>query len=152
MQIDQITKDHGSLTQRLKQLNENFSIELLATGASNTEYRRTIAEKLNDTPVVMATSYTSLDNTFFVDLLANAATKSIGETLFAHDSKVKRNQMESIRIQIQEITNHTIQDYLYILGYESNTQIVCRNSVFILNTQSMNIEEYFLPSLNKFAQ
>ena len=119
MQIDQITQDHGSLTQILKGLNKNFSIELLATGETNNEYRRTIAEKLNNTPVVMATSYTTLDNLFFVDLLKNSATNSIGETLFANDSKVKRTQMENTHIQIQQITNPTIQKYLYNSKYKN---------------------------------
>ena len=48
MQIEQIANDHGSLTKALKALNSNYSIEVLATGANKTEYRRTIAENLNN--------------------------------------------------------------------------------------------------------
>ena len=150
MQIEKIAQDHGSLTKKLKTLNENFSIELLQTGNNSTEYRRTIAEKLNNVPVVMASSFTELKNTFFVDLLANSATKSIGETLFAHDSKVKRKQMNNKHITIQEIKNPTIQEYLYKIGYNTQTKIIYRNSIFTFENQNMHIEEYFLPSLNKF--
>ncbi len=152
MQIEQIANDHGSLTKSLKALNSNYSIEVLATGANKTEYRRTIAEKLNNIPVIMASSSANLDNVFFVNLLANSATKSIGEVLFAPDSKIKRKQMENQHITVGEINNDAIKDYLYKLGYTQHQEIIYRDSIFSLDDQNMQIEEYFLPSLNQFTQ
>ncbi|MDQ5922036.1 MAG: hypothetical protein QG673_2095 [Pseudomonadota bacterium] len=149
----QIVHNPDSMTRSLKAINSDFSVQVLQTGESNSQYIRVSVLKLSGTPVLAAVSQTSSNNKIFVSILSSANKHSIGDALFSPNSLIKRSDNMTIKnIHLQDISNPAIFKYLIGLGYTQNQNIIARQSQFYYNKEHMDLIEYILPSINAYLK
>lgn len=149
----QIVHNPDSMTKSLKAINSDFSVQVLQTGESGSQYIRVSVLKLSGTPVLAAVSQTNSNNKIFVAILSGANKHSIGEVLFSPNSSIKRSDNMIIKdIHLHDISNPVIFKYLISLGYAQNQNIIARQSQFYYNKERMDLIEYILPSINTYLK
>lgn len=150
--LEQLVSNQASMTKTLKSLDPDLSVQILKTGVQNDKYVRIIALKLSNTPVIAAISQTSLKNSMFKDIIANADVTPIGVKLFAPNSPIKRHaDMQISEVKLSSIKNRVLRNYVANLGYTDKDVIIKRYSQFYYQKQTLDLIEYILPSINQFT-
>lgn len=140
----------GSMTEQLKRLHYDFSVELLKTEIVDNKILRYTLLKLNNTPVIIAESSCLITDDIFFEIIKNADTTPIGKYLFAPNSEITRTNIEIDQIKISDLNNkQTTQKYI-LNNYASSQQLWQRNSMFFHNMQKMSLVEIILPNICNF--
>ncbi len=151
LKLNAIINNQQSMTNTLKDLDANFSVNIIYNAELNQHYMRIVALELKKTPVLMAVSITNSNNKIFYDILANSQDSSIGYKLFAPDSKIKREHNMNINyVYISQIDSQPLYNYLLQMGYIKNTILIERKSIFYYQQESMALSEFILPGLINF--
>ncbi|MFN8771235.1 MAG: hypothetical protein ACK5Z5_03775 [Neisseriaceae bacterium] len=146
-----IVNNKNSMTASLRKLNYNFSISILYNGLESEQYKRFVTINLESTPVIVAVSSTSPKNKTFYNILSNSKNNSIGIKLFAAHNKIKRDPNIIIyKTKISDVKSYNLHNYLLSLGYKNDQTIIKRTSIFVHETETMQLTEYILPSIVKF--
>src|SRR6185437_4361315 len=145
MNWEDIVYDPGSTTKAFKYLTDNYTLEILFSGFDGELFKRTIVIKLDDIPVMIATSETKVSNDLFLDILQNAQTTPIGVKLFSPKLGIKRGDMIVTQRNIAAIDDILISNYMKALGMDK--EFYFRTSTFTYDTQTMELKEYILPGL-----
>ena len=159
--LDALIHNPKSMTVALKTLNNNLTLSILKNQVvcrhQKYYYQRNVVMKLDNIPIILATSQTALSNKTFVDILQNANSNPIGYQLFARASNIKRNPMMCVTnlYNIEKIDSPIFKNYLSqlkldILNTTTLGYIVRRKSYFNLNRESMQLTEYILPTIKQF--
>jgi chorismate-pyruvate lyase len=151
--LNEVVYNNQSMTTMLRTLSSDFTVTVLKSEVEEPNYVRIVELNLRNTPVIVAISSTNLNNPTFVNLLKNSQDVSIGNKLFANDSQISRlSNMTITNVRLKNIRNPIISNYLISLGYTPTQQFVKRHSYFNYKTETMDLIEYVLPSLNKFVK
>ncbi|HLX52917.1 MAG TPA: hypothetical protein VKR58_03200 [Aquella sp.] len=145
MNWEDIVYDPGSTTKAFKYLTDDYKLEILFSGFDNGLFKRTIVIKLDDTPVMIATSGTKASNDLFLDILQNAHTTPIGVKLFSPQLGIRRGDMIVTQKALRTIDDEVISDYMKTLDIDKD--LYFRTSTFTHDEQSMELKEYILPGL-----
>jgi len=147
--------DTGSLTARLKQHGQQFSVEVLTEGryplsddektklnlADNLGFVREVLLKVDGIPWVFARSVMSLNSLIAPGgELDKLGTRSLGSVLF------NAPDMQRSEIEIAEFAPHS-KVYLYSQQFSSipKASLFGRRSCFLLGGKSLLVAEVFLP-------
>jgi chorismate-pyruvate lyase len=149
MSWDDIVYDPGSTTKVFKFLTDDYKLDILYSGFAGDLFRRTIVIKLDDVPVMIATSETKKSDELFLDILQNTNTTPIGVKLFSPQYSIKRGEMIVTKRIIAAIDDQVILDYIKKL--EVKEELYFRTSMFTYNKQSMELKEYILPGLEQIV-
>lgn len=145
MNWEDIVYDPGSTTKAFKYLTDKYTLDILFSGFDGELFKRTIVIKLDDIPVMIATSETIVSNDLFLDILQNAHTTPIGVKLFSPKLGIKRGDMTVTQRDITTIDDVLISNYIKALGVDKN--LYYRASSFTHDKQTMELKEYILPGL-----
>ncbi len=140
----------GSMTEQLKKLHYDFSVELLKTEISDNKISRYTLLKLNNTPVIIAESSCLITDDIFFEIIKNADTTPIGKYLFAKNSQIIRSNVEITQIKSHGITNAQIIQSFILKNFSPSQLFWLRTSVFRHSQQQMNLNETILPNIYKF--
>jgi len=147
--------DTGSLTARLKQHCQIFTVEILAEGhyqlsddekiklnlTDNLGFVREVLLKLDGVPWVFARSVIPLNTLTApggeLELLGN---RSLGSVLF------NAPDMQRSEIEIAEFCSHSkVYSFSHLFSSVPKTSLFGRRSCFLLGGQSLLVSEVFLP-------
>ncbi|MCC2625440.1 MAG: hypothetical protein K0R14_1313 [Burkholderiales bacterium] len=142
-----IVYDPGSTTKAFKVLTDDYKLDILYSDFEGDLFKRTIVIRLDDVPVMIATSETRKSNSLFLDILQNANTTPIGVKLFSPEFCIKRGEMMVTQRSIAAIDDNIVLDYIKRL--KVNEELYFRISTFSYNKQSMELKEYILPGLEQ---
>lgn len=140
----------GSMTEQLKKLHYDFSVELLKTEIVDNKISRYTLLKLNNIPVIIAESSCLISDTVFYEIIKNADTTPIGKYLFAKNSHIIRSNVETTQIKSSDITNSQIIQSFLLNNFSPLQFFWLRTSVFRHSQQQMNLNETILPNIYKF--
>ncbi len=150
MNIQDFVDNCGSTTKIFSTIPAKCSIGIISSSIINEIIKRSITISLDKTVVMLATSATNIHDKTFYDILQNSDTKPIGLRLFAKDSKIIRDRMDSKETMVHQILDVVLKNKMHALGYFDNSLIFERTSTFLYNTEKMKLVEYILPSITKF--
>jgi chorismate-pyruvate lyase len=142
-----IVYDPGSTTKAFKILTSDYKLDVLFSDFDNNLFKRVIVINLDQVPVMVALSATKITNNLFLDILQNAHTTPIGLRLFAPDSCIRRGSMLVSTLDISEISDQTILNYLHTINHDN--QLYFRSSIFTYGHETMYLGEYILPGLKQ---
>jgi len=145
MNWEDIVYDPGSTTKAFKYLTDNYKLDILYSDFDGELFKRTIVIKLDDIPVMIATSETKASNKLFLDILQNAHTTPIGVKLFSPQLGIRRGDMMVTQRSIAAIKDGVISNYMKTLGVDKD--LYFRTSMFTHDKQAMELKEYILPGL-----
>jgi len=140
-----IVNDPGSTTQAFKFLSSDYRLEVLFSDFEQEVFKRIIVIKLDNIPVMVASSETHISNAIFLDILQNSQTTPIGVRLFDPKSGIKRGSMFVKQIDLAEVEDPIVVKYISTLI--NNEELYFRTSTFRADKQTMNLKEYVLPGL-----
>lgn len=146
-----VINDPGSTTKAFKILSTDYELEVLSSKEDGGLFKRVVVIKLDQVPVMVALSQTSIDSLVFLDILKNAATTPIGVKLFAPNSQIVRGKMAVKNITLNQIQDKVIRDYLEPI-VTNESELYHRQSVFSYKTQTMKLIEYVLPGLKQIVE
>lgn len=145
--------NQSSMTKQLESLDSNFRVFLLYSGIEGNNYKRISSLNLSNKPVIVGVSQTSTGSPYFFSLLKKAETAPLGKSLFAKDSGVTRDpNMKVDQVYLNYISDDTVKNYIAGLGYTNNDVIYKRMSIFHKDKQSMQVDEYILPSIHNWIK
>lgn len=147
--------DTGSLTARLKQYCQEFTVEILSEGSSQLSddektklnltdslgFVREVLLKLDGTPWVFARSVMPLNTlTAPGGELEHLGNRSLGSVLF------NAPDMQRSEIEIAEFDAHSkVYSLSYLFSSAPKASLFGRRSCFLLGGQSLLVSEVFLP-------
>jgi chorismate-pyruvate lyase len=150
--INQLLQNRQSMTRQLENIDADLDVDILYTGMQAKKFKRIVSLRLNDEPILIGVSQARKTSPYFVKILKNAYTTSIGKALFAKNSQIKRDaNMRVMTVHLSAIKDIAVRNYIAGLGYDYNTHIYKRISTFRYKKQSMQLIEYILPSINQFV-
>ena len=145
MTIEEFLADYGSTTAHFKSWSDDYRLEVLDHQVVGNRFQRLVVIFVEKIPVMLGLSETEITNPLFLDILQNAGVRPIGLRLFAPEAEIKRVEPEIGKLNISDITNLDVLDYLAkscVTG-----EIYFRQSNFIHYEQQMTLKEYILPGL-----
>lgn len=146
MQAIKVLQNPGSTTRFFGSLTDDYLLEVLYSGLDETFYQRITVIKLDNIPVMLNLSSTHVNNRSFMNILQNAQTSPIGNSLFADGSKISRGEITIAQIRLNEINNQVVSEYMQAMNiYED---LYYRYSIFSHRQETMELTEYALPGLD----
>lgn len=143
--VEEFLKDYGSTTSSFKQMSDKYRLDVLSNGFIGEEFYRIVAIYVDDLGVMLGLSVTHQNHATFLDILQNAKHIPIGVQLFNPENQITRTNVSIFKINVSQITNLIITDYLALNGIIG--EIYVRQSDFIKNNETMSLIEYILPGL-----
>lgn len=149
MTIEEFIADYGSTTECFQRISDNYRLEVLKQWQQDGNFHRLVAIYVDERLVMLGLSSTNLATSpLFANILLNSGTTPIGTRLFAKDSAIIRSHMKNSVITSSAIEHKLVKYYLdQHLSDESNCLLHYRQSSFVYATQSLRLDEYFLPTL-----
>lgn len=159
--LDRLIYNPKSMTSMLNLLGNDLRVYVLRNQIickhQKYYYQRNVVIKLDNIPIILATSLTALSNKTFVNILKNANSNPIGYQLFATNSNIKRSPMMCICkiYNTKKIGSYIFENYLSNIKLDkldalTVEYIVKRKSYFNLKRESMQLTEYILPTIKQF--
>ena len=145
MTIEEFLTDYGSTTQHFKSWSNDYRLEVLEHGLNGNKFQRIVVIFVDKIPVMLGLSETEITNPLFMDILQNAGLVPIGVRLFDPSAGISRTQAQVGQLNTANIDNEIVLGYLANSGVTGS--IHYRQSVFIINKQSMLLKEYIMPGL-----
>lgn len=147
-EFEELLNSCGSMTKQLEALGSHLNVRLLHDGIEENCFRRYTILALNDMPVIAACSSTSLEHTFFAELLHNANTTPIGKFLFANNSVVRDEVL--ITLENKSVIQKPHLKEFVDTHYLNEQSFWQRKSYFHYKEQHMELIEIVLPELESF--
>lgn len=137
------------MTKQLESLGHKLTVDLIYDGFLAEDFCRNSILKLDQQPVVAASSIALKNNPFFIELLQKANSIPIGKFLFAENSMVLRDK---ITTKFINNISHLPQSLVIFLrnNYTQKQSFWQRTSRFIYQEQEMHLIEIILPGLDLF--
>ena len=145
--IMEVLLNPGSTTKFFKALTHDYILEVLDSGVYEQMFQRITVIKLDQIPVMLNLSSTSIHNNVFMDILQSSLTTPIGKRLFASGSKICRSEMTIKHTIVNNINNQIIAGYLRALKIDN--ELCYRCSIFKSEQETMQLSEYVLPGLEE---
>lgn len=142
----QLVSSTNSMTENLLHLGNDLRVKLIYDGVRDDKYCRDIILYLDNTPVIIASSTTNLDNQYFVNILKNANTTPIGKFLFNPKYNIAREDMQVLAIDGAKPIE---------LPYHYNpldNGLFLRISRFTYANETFELKEVVLKSLKKYYE
>lgn len=142
---DDIVYDPGSTTKIFTCLTNDYQLQLIASGVVDNLFKRIVIIKLDQLPVMLALSVTTIQDELFVGILKNSRDIPIGVRLFAPKSDIARLNMKVLKAKLSDVKHSFILAYLDFLTKKD--ELFMRASIFKYKDQTMKLYEYVLPGL-----